>query len=304
MLEITAIKFLLSLLAVAAVVILVIVGLRGRMRRIGRNLLTSSPVTQKAYMKQYAEVNVFKYAPTFLRLGMVISLLLVLFAFNWTTYEKPVHIPEMLDEGEVIELETPPRSPLPPPPPPPPPPPVIEEVPEEEVVEEIEFEDMSIEPEEIVEPPAPPLPPPAKKIVLPPTPPPPPPPVIDEGEEKPGDDIFIRVAQMPRFKGCADVDDSSAKTCSDRNMLTYIYRHINYPTIARENGIEGRVIMGFVIEKDGTVSNVQIIRDIGGGCGKEALRVINSMPKWTPGYQRTEPVRVQFNIPIRFELQN
>ncbi|MBR3939337.1 MAG: energy transducer TonB, partial [Bacteroidales bacterium] len=69
------------------------------------------------------------------------------------------------------------------------------------------------------------------------------------------------------------------------------------------SGITGRVFLTFVVEKDGSIANARILRDIGGGCGQEALRVVKSMPKWTPGEQRGRPVRVQFNLPVSFELQ-
>ncbi|MBR3939047.1 MAG: energy transducer TonB, partial [Bacteroidales bacterium] len=68
------------------------------------------------------------------------------------------------------------------------------------------------------------------------------------------------------------------------------------------SGITGRVFLTFVVEKDGSIANARILRDIGGGCGQEALRVVKSMPKWIPGEQRGIPVRVQFNLPVYFKL--
>jgi len=110
---------------------------------------------------------------------------------------------------------------------------------------------------------------------------------------------------MPRFSGCEEIGgkDADKKQCAEKKLLQFIYGKINYPTIARENGIEGLVIISFVVEKNGSISGAKVLRDIGGGCGAEALRVINSMPDWTPGYQRTKPVRVQFNMPVKFQLQ-
>ncbi|MEZ5083006.1 MAG: energy transducer TonB [Bacteroidales bacterium] len=72
--------------------------------------------------------------------------------------------------------------------------------------------------------------------------------------------------------------------------------------MARESGIQGRVFVTFVVERDGNITDVKILRGIGGGCDEEALRVIKNMPKWTPGKQRGKPVRVQFNMPIMFKL--
>jgi len=300
MIEITAIKFFIGLFAISATIIMIIALLRRQMRRNGLDLLESDTVIGKPYMKQYAQVNVFKYTPIFLRLGMVVSLLLVIFAFNWTTYEREIYIPDVEELPEIIEIDS--RRAPEPPPPLPPPPPVIEEVPEEQVEEEVIFEDQTVEVDEII---APPEPSPVKPV--PPPPLPAPPPIIIEEEEKPEDniEIFDFVQQMPRFAGCEELDgtNSDKKLCAERKMLKFIYSKINYPTIARENGIEGIVMISFIVEKDGTITSPEILRDIGGGCGKDALRVISQMPNWTPGYQRTQAVRVQFRIPIKFELK-
>jgi protein TonB len=82
---------------------------------------------------------------------------------------------------------------------------------------------------------------------------------------------------------------------------------VKYPAIARENGIQGRVVVQFVVEKDGKITDANVVRDIGAGCGEEALRVVNSMnsmnQRWTPGKQRGKPVRVQFTLPVSFKLQ-
>ena len=86
-------------------------------------------------------------------------------------------------------------------------------------------------------------------------------------------------------------------------MYEYLYANIKYPQVAKENNITGRVYLTFVVEKDGSIANPKILRDIGGGCGNEALRVIKSMPKWSPGKQRGKAVRVQFNLPVVFDLQ-
>ncbi len=105
------------------------------------------------------------------------------------------------------------------------------------------------------------------------------------------DAVFVVVEKSPEFPG------------GDDSLYAFIGRNIKYPEAAKKNKIEGRVFVTFVIEKDGQVSNAKLLRDIGGGCGEEALRVVNSMPKWKPGTQRGNPVRVQFNLPIMFQLQ-
>lgn len=116
--------------------------------------------------------------------------------------------------------------------------------------------------------------------------------------------IWVIVEEMPVFNGC-DQEGFSKKEkqeCTTNKLLTYLYSKIKYPEIARQNGVEGTVYIKFIIEKDGSVNNAAIIRDIGGGCGEEALRVVNSMPKWTPGRQRMVPVRVQFSLPVMYKL--
>ena len=105
------------------------------------------------------------------------------------------------------------------------------------------------------------------------------------------DAVFVVVEKSPEFPGGND------------SLYAFIGRNIKYPEAAKKNKIEGRVFVTFVIEKDGQVSNAKLLRDIGGGCGEEAIRVVNSMPKWKPGTQRGNPVRVQFNLPIMFQLE-
>jgi TonB family protein len=253
----------------------------------------SSPLKGRA---KYPDVDSFKNTGLFFRFGLALALLMTLLAMSWTQYETAVYIPDdamLLDED--IEIE-PPRTAEPPPPPPPPPPPVIEEVPEEEILEEDEeeFMDMTVEEEtEIVE---------EKYVEAPPPPPPPPPePEVEE--------IFKVVEQMPRFPGCDNEGGSNEEkyACAQKKLLEYVYKNVKYPAIARENGIQGGVVVQFVVEKDGSISDIRIARDIGAGCGEESLRVVqsmNNMPqKWTPGKQRGKAVRVQFTLPIKFKLQ-
>ena len=87
------------------------------------------------------------------------------------------------------------------------------------------------------------------------------------------------------------------------NLSKYIADNIKYPPLAKEYGITGKVYVSFIIEKDGTISNVKCIRDIGAGCCDEAILLVESMPKWNPGIQKGKPVRTQFNLPITFDLQ-
>lgn len=89
----------------------------------------------------------------------------------------------------------------------------------------------------------------------------------------------------------------------DVALLQYLADKIKYPVMARENGIDGTVYAEFIIGKDGSVTDAKILRGIGGGCNEEALRVINGMPKWKPGRQQGNPVKVKFTLPIKFKLR-
>ena len=241
---------------------------------------------------KYPEVDVFRFSNTFFNVGLVLAIGLTVLAFSWTTYEDKVYIPSgALDLDEEIEIE-PPRTAEPPPPPPPPPPPVITEVPDEfiEEDEQVEFTDQSIDDQTQI------AAPPKQDPAPPPPPPPPPQPKVEE--------IFKVVEDMPRFPGCEDTSNKEErKKCAEQKMLEYIYKNIKYPAIARENGVEGTVVITFVVEKDGTITDAQVARDIGAQCGQEALRVFNQMPSWIPGKQRGRSVRVQFNLPVKFKLE-
>jgi protein TonB len=87
-------------------------------------------------------------------------------------------------------------------------------------------------------------------------------------------------------------------------MIKYLVENIKYPEEAKTKGTMGTVYVTFVVEKDGSVSNVKILRGIGSGCDEEAYRVVSGMPKWKPGKQRGEAVRCQFNLPIKFSLDD
>ncbi len=128
-----------------------------------------------------------------------------------------------------------------------------------------------------------------------------PPPVEEENNNS---IIFKIVEDMPVFSGCDQefLSKKEKQECTTSKLLAHVYSKIKYPEIARQSGIEGTVYIKFVIEKDGSVTNTTVLRDIGGGCGEEALRVVSSLPKWTPGKQRGVPVRVQFNLPVRYKL--
>ncbi len=116
-------------------------------------------------------------------------------------------------------------------------------------------------------------------------------------------EIFKVVEVMPRYPGCEEVQDFEKRNlCSQKKMLTFIYQHIKYPALAREAGIQGTVVINFVVTDKGKIANLKLIREIGGGCGDEALRVISEMPDWMPGKQGGQAVNVSYNIPIKYKL--
>jgi protein TonB len=102
--------------------------------------------------------------------------------------------------------------------------------------------------------------------------------------------VFVIVEKMPEFPG------------GKLEMMKFISTNIIYPEIAVKNGIEGTVVIEFIIEKDGSISNIKIIKDTGGGCGEAGVDVIKLMPNWIPGTQRDQPVRVKMLVPIKFRL--
>lgn len=86
-------------------------------------------------------------------------------------------------------------------------------------------------------------------------------------------------------------------------MMRYVATNVQYPTIAKENDVQGTVFVSFIVDKTGKVVDAKVVRGIGYGCDKESLRVVNSMPKWTPGTQRGKTVRTRFTLPIKFMLE-
>ena len=113
---------------------------------------------------------------------------------------------------------------------------------------------------------------------------------VKEEVEEVEEEVFLVVEDDPEFPGGLSA------------LSQYLASNIKYPQLAKENNITGKVFVSFVVEKDGSVGQVKILRDIGGGCGAEAVRVVKAMPKWKPGKQRGKPVRTQFNLPVDFSL--
>lgn len=206
----------------------------------------------------------------FLQIGIVIAMLFVWMAFEWKQYERSVVDLGSLDI-EIIEEEDIPitRQETPPPPPPP--------EPSQELV--IVDDDVEIEEEFMID---------TEATVFTEvqefTP------IIVEEEEVEEEQIFTIVEDDPEFPG------------GQSALMQYLQSNLKYPTMAREAGIQGTVFVTFVVERDGSITDVRILRGVGGGLDEEAVRVVNNMPRWKAGRQRGQAVRVQFNLPIRFVL--
>ncbi len=105
-------------------------------------------------------------------------------------------------------------------------------------------------------------------------------------------EIFVVVEEMPSFPG------------GDKALMRFLSDNLRYPSLALESRIQGLVVVQFIIDEQGKISAPTILRGIGGGCDEEAIRVINLMPAWKPGKQRNRPVKVRYNLPVRFQLKS
>ena len=237
-----------------------------------------------------------------MKIGFIVSIGLCILAFNWTTYDMREEIAESEPApitDEVYVIRTPAQKKRTPPPP-------VVKPSTEIITDDLEFEpepepklmDEKVIYDDTAEPTDLPVAPVVEKEVLPPSP-------LVEVETLPEESIYVIVEEMPRFVGCEEIeeDKEGRRLCADGKFLQYIYSNIKYPPIARENKVEGLVVIQFVVGKDGNISKVQIAKDIGAGCGKEAARVIKGMPNWIPGRQRTKAVSVRYNIPVKFKLR-
>lgn len=250
----------------------------------------SDKVISLANRTKYSNKSVTQHRSRILGLGLTFSLLFTLFAMSWTIYEREVPVLDIF-KIEPEEIDVMPRTRQDPPPPPPPP--KMKELIIEDVIdqEEDDLPDMTADISEPV----------SFDIPTPPQPSPlPPPPPLPNDEDEPSDIPFRIVEKNPMFGDCSD------KSCSDMAFLKYMYKHISYPSIARENGIAGRVTAQFVIERNGQISDIKILRGIGAGCDQEVIDVLQKMnqggPSWKPGEQRGKPVRVLYTLPVTYSL--
>lgn len=213
-----------------------------------------------------------------LLMGIVVGIAVLFVSFEWSTKEFEAATDEGVSDvlaEEEIEITV--QDETPPPPPPPPPPQVDPEV-LNVVEDDVELDQQDIMSSEDSQQDA------QQEAYVPPA--------IEEEEEEASDEIFMVVEEMPEFPG------------GQAELMSYIAKSLRYPVVAQENGIQGRVTVSFVVNRDGTIVDAEVVRGIDASLDKEALRVVNSMPKWKPGMQRGKPVRVKFTVPINFRLQN
>jgi protein TonB len=237
-------------------------------------------------LKKHPSADLKKNRFTYFLLGLVIALSLTLVAFEWKTYDYPA--PE-LERDVIIETE---EEIIPitfvnkaVPPPPPPPKPVIEDV--IKVVDNTVPEIIEVEKTPVVtEPLDVDIPEPEEKF------------------EEPN--FFTVVEEMPVFPGCETAGSpTEIADCSNLKMYKYIIENTTYPAIAKDAGISGVVVVQYIINASGKVEDVEILHGVvnGNALEKEAIRVVSSLPVMKPGKQRGSPVRVQYRVPVKFNLK-
>lgn len=219
--------------------------------------------------KKTEKADLTKKTGLYFNIGLVITMAIIVFAFENKSYDDGsiASLGSVTDDFEDL-LDIPPTEQPPPPPPKIQQPEIIEVPDEEEIEEEIEVDlDVEITEEEVIE-----------EIDF------------DEPEEEVADEIFTIVEQSATPDGGMGA------------FYKYVQKKMKYPSQARRMGIEGRVFVEFIVDKDGTLVSVKAIKGIGAGCDEEAVRVIKSHPKWNPGKQRGQAVKQKIVLPITFQL--
>ena len=224
-------------------------------------------------IKKNPIADIEKKSSLFMMAGYVVALSVTLLAFEWKTFEQTAGDlgTLMVDnlEEEIIPITEQEIKPPPPPPPPPPPAPEIEIVDDDvEIEDEVDIKDVEADQKTEVQ-----------EMVKP---------VVEEESNEP--DFFTIVEDMPFFPG------------GDAALLKFIAENVTYPPIAKENGITGVVYVSYVVDKDGSIKDVKVVRGADPFLDKEAMRVVKTLKGYKPGKQRGKPVPVQFTIPIRFVL--
>tara|TARA_R110001583_G_scaffold74156_4_gene205574 strand:- start:1263 stop:1946 length:684 start_codon:yes stop_codon:yes gene_type:complete len=210
----------------------------------------------------------------FLEIGLVLTLAIVFFAFEWRTDSHEADVINIVDElfvdDDVVPIT---REPVKPPPPPPPAPRLTDVLiivdGDEDFDEVLDIVDSQALIDETY------------RVSV----------VNDEESDTDEEHIFVIVEDMPEFPG------------GELALLNWIAKSVKYPTLAQENGIAGRVHLNFVINETGGIDNIVVTRGVDPSLDREAVRVIKQMPKWKPGKQRGKAVKVSFSLPINFQLQ-
>ncbi len=222
--------------------------------------------------KKNPKYDLQKQSSMLMNLGLTLSLAIVIVAFEWRTYDDAglVDLGQVQDDFEDI-MEIPPTEQPPPPPPKVQLPEIVEVPDEQEIEEDIEIElDVEVNEETVVE-----------DIVF-----------EEAPAEEEVEEVFTIVEDQPEFPGGMPA------------FYKYVGERMNYPAQARRMGIEGRVFVQFVVDKDGTITEVKAVKGIGAGCDEEAERVLREAPKFKPGKQRGRAVKVRMVLPIIFRLNN
>lgn len=276
-------QILLVVLGAALFIELVILAIRkfsdaGRIRK----KYADSDDRTNVFVKKYKEADIDYYHGFAARIGFVVVILLLIAVFNFTRSGPTEKLAYNVMSEEIIEQDIPvTKQTVRQQPPPPPPPPRIEVVEDERVIEEeVAFvnQDIDLDAEiEIFEDTAR-----AVNVEVP---------VAVEVEEEPEEEIFVVVEQRPEFPG------------GEAALMEYLSSNIQYPQLAEESAIEGTVVLRFVVDETGGISDIVTLKNIGGGCGEEAARVVGQMPRWQPGRQRGKAVKVYYTLPVRFKLQ-
>lgn len=226
-------------------------------------------------IKKSPKANLEDKRLTFVFMGLIVALAILYTAFEWTQREITVHevvneeflIEEEIQIDQTFQEETPP------------PPPEPEEVPE--VIEEIKIVEDDVETEDVdfstedtkeaVE---------IKQVII-----------EEDEEEEEIEEVFLVVEESPEFPG------------GQKALMKYFSDNVRYPVVAAENGIQGRVICQFTVWKDGTIRDIVVLKGVDKSLDKEAIRLIENMPKWNPGKQRGKAVSCKFTVPVSFRLQ-
>jgi protein TonB len=225
--------------------------------------------------KKTKKANLENKKSLFFQAGLIIALIVSLVALEWTSGQKRASAFDGMTEEAIEEEQIPVTEETPPEEIPPPEVTVTDlfEIVEDDVVidNEVKFEDDETSEDKVVE------------IYAP---------VLQAEEEATEEEIFVIVEDMPKFRG-GDIN----------KFREWVQKRVRYPELAAENGIQGRVFITFVVEPNGTVSNVSVTRSVDQLLDDAAKEAVAASPKWEPGMQRGRPVRVRYSIPIIFQLQ-